>query len=43
MTFDEDGAGVQEVKAAPLHVLLRFRTGLGGDDGDVAAGRRGVA
>src|ERR1700754_3744413 len=35
-TLDEDRAGVEKVKTSALHVLLRFRTGLGGDDGDVA-------
>jgi hypothetical protein len=38
----EDGAGVEQVKAAALYVLLRLGCGLGGDDREVAAGGRRV-
>ena len=38
----DDGAGVEQVEAPALRVLLGLGPGLGGDDGDVAAGRRGV-
>jgi hypothetical protein len=34
----QDGAGVEQIEALALHVLLRLGTRLGGDDGDVAAG-----
>jgi len=39
---DQDSAGVEQIEALALHVLLGPGPGLGGDDGDVAAGRRGV-
>ena len=40
--LDQHRAGVEQVKAAALHVLLRFRAGGGGDDGDIAPGAGGV-
>src|SRR5512132_554482 len=35
--LDENGAGIEQVEAPALHVLLRLGRWLGGDDGDVAA------
>src|SRR5262249_38776188 len=40
--FDEDCARVEQVEAAALHVLMRSRPRLGGDDGDVAPASHGV-
>src|SRR5262249_57771762 len=36
------GTGIEQVKAPALHVLLRLRPRLRGDDGDVTAGGCGV-
>jgi len=38
----KDGAGVEQVEAAALNVLLGLGSWLRGHDGDVAAGGRGV-
>src|SRR5690348_1155430 len=37
--LDQDGAGVEQVEALTLRVLLGLGPGLGDDHGDVAAGR----
>src|SRR5258707_387024 len=43
--LDQDGAGIEQIEALTLRVLLGFRSWLGDDDGDVAAvgGRVGEA
>jgi hypothetical protein len=43
MPFHQDGAGVEQVKAPALRVLLRLGSGLGGDDRDVTACGRSVS
>ena len=40
--LDQNGAGVEQIEAPALHVLLGLGSRLGGDQGDVAAGGRGV-
>src|SRR6266542_1802817 len=40
--LDQDGAGVEQIEAATLRVLLRLGGRLGGDHGDVAPCCRGV-
>ena len=40
--FDQDSAGVEQIEALALHVLLRLGPRLRGDNRDVAAGGRGV-
>ena len=38
----QDGAGIEQIEALTLHVLLRFGPRLSRGDGDVAAGRRRI-
>jgi hypothetical protein len=40
--FDQDGAGIEQVEALALHVLLGLGPGLRDDNRDVAAGGCGV-
>lgn len=40
--FHQDGAGIKQIEAPPLRVLLGLGAWLRGDHGDVAAGRGGI-